>query len=130
MDGGKSEGRTKYYIVSINRHGIHASGVEIDVESAVVEAALAEKPPDQFEFGGGEPLIHEQLLNGKRFGKGTAWEILFLDFCVNQSRQFHVGIRKLLTAIADDDLPAGGENASVKDVWTVLFRERLKDFFP
>ena len=65
MDGGKSEGRTKYYIVSIDRHGIHASGVEIDVESAVVEAALAEKPPDQFEFGGCEPLIHEQLLNGK-----------------------------------------------------------------
>ena len=130
MDGGKSEGRTKYYIVSINRHGIHTPGVEIDVESAVVEAAFAEKPPDQFEFGGCEPLIHEQLLDGKRFGKGTAWQVLLLDFCVNERRQFHIGIRQLLTAIADDDLPAGGEDASVKNVWTVFFRERLKDFFP
>ena len=65
MDGGKSEGRTKYYIVSINRHGIHTPGIEIDVESTVVETAFAEKPPDQFEFSGCEPLIHEQLLNGK-----------------------------------------------------------------
>ena len=130
MDGGKSEGRTKYYIASINRKWIHASGIEIDVESAVVETAFAEQPPDQFEFGGCEPLIYEQLLNRKRFGKGTAWQILLLDFCVNERRQFPIGIRQLPAAIADADLPAGGEDASVKDVWTVLFRERLKDFFP
>lgn len=48
-----------------DRNRIHASGIEIDVESAVVETAFAEQPPDQFEFGGCEPLIYEQLLNGK-----------------------------------------------------------------